>query len=103
MPLTLIVGPAGSGKLTHVLDRFLGALEAGAEPVLIVPGRSDVEVVERELLGRRPALLGGRIVTFDELLREVLERCGEAAPILADAQRRTLLAEAVAGPAPAPP
>ena len=41
------------------------------DPVLIVPNRSDVDRVERELLARRPALLGGTIGTFDDLFGRI--------------------------------
>ena len=48
MALSLIAGPANAGKVELLLDRYLAALER--EPVLIVPTRSDVERVERDLL-----------------------------------------------------
>ena len=38
-----------------------------ASPILIVPNRSDVERVERDLLARSGALLGGSIGTFDDV------------------------------------
>src|SRR4051812_46969932 len=59
VPLSLIVGPANAGKVELLLDRYLAALDR--EPILIVPNRSDVEQVERQLLARRPALLAGTI------------------------------------------
>jgi hypothetical protein len=65
MALTLLAGPANAGKVARLLERYLARLEH--EPVLIVPNRSDVERVERDLLRRRPALLGGSIGTFDDL------------------------------------
>jgi ATP-dependent helicase/DNAse subunit B len=69
VPLRLIAGPANAGKVELLLGRYLTALESsdGLEPVLIVPNRADVDRVERELLARRPALLGGSIGTFDDL------------------------------------
>jgi ATP-dependent helicase/DNAse subunit B len=69
VPLRLIAGPANAGKVELLLGRYLAALEASGElePVLIVPNRADVDRVERELLARRPALLGGSIGTFDDL------------------------------------
>src|SRR5689334_17552137 len=39
--------------------------------MLIVPNRADVDRVERELLARRPALLGGSIGTFDDLFERL--------------------------------
>ena len=69
MPLRLIAGPANAGKVELLLGRYLTALESsdGLEPMLIVPNRADVDRVERELLARLPALLGGAIGTFDDL------------------------------------
>ena len=67
--LTLITGPANAGKLRRLLDAYLEALPL--EPVLIVPNRSDVELVERELVARCGALLGGSIGTFDDLFRRI--------------------------------
>ena len=69
MPLSLIVGPANAGKVELLRDRYLAALER--EPVLIVPNRSDVDRVQRELLSRRPALFAGSIGTFDDVFERV--------------------------------
>src|ERR687888_560827 len=63
--LNLITGPANAGKVALLLRRYLEALDR--EPYLIVPNRSDVERVERDLLELQPALLGGSIGTFDDL------------------------------------
>ena len=58
------------------------------EPVLIVPNRSDVDRVERELLARRPALLGGTIGTFDDVFERIAFGGPGALPVLlADAAR----------------
>ena len=73
MGLSLVVGPAHAGKVGLLLERFAGALED--DPWLIVPNRSDVDGVERELLARRGALLAGTIGTFDSLF-ETLARGG---------------------------
>jgi ATP-dependent helicase/DNAse subunit B len=73
VPLRLIAGPANAGKVELLLGRYLAALDApaGLGPVLIVPNRADVDRVERELLARRPALLGGSIGTFDDLFERL--------------------------------
>ena len=73
MPLRLIAGPANAGKVELLLGRYLDVLDApdGPEPVLIVPNRADVDRVERQLLVRRLALLGGSIDTFDDLFRRL--------------------------------
>jgi hypothetical protein len=86
VPLSLIVGPANAGKVELLLDRYLAELER--EPVLIVPNRSDVDRVQRDLLSRRPALFAGSIGTFDD----VFERVADASrPLLSSAQRALLV------------
>ena len=65
MGLSLVYGPAHAGKVALLLDRFVAALDR--DPWLIVPNRVDVDRVERELAGRRGALLAGTVGTFDTL------------------------------------
>jgi ATP-dependent helicase/nuclease subunit B len=96
MPLQLVLGPANCGKIALLLDRFLAAADADHDPFLIVPNRTDVEAVERELVRRRGVLVGGRIGTFDDLFEEVLGRCRELRPLVGEVQRRLLLAAVVA-------
>jgi len=67
--LSLIAGPARAGKIALLLERYLDAVDRG--PVLIVPNRSDVDRVERDLLSRSPALLGGTIGTFDDVFARI--------------------------------
>ncbi len=95
MPLRLIVGPANAGKVERLLGRYLDSLER--EPVLIVPNRSDVERVERELVARRPALLGGLIGTFDDVFERVAYAGEGARPLLSQAQRALLVRRSLAG------
>ena len=57
MGLSLLAGPANAGKVALLLERYLASL--ADEPVLIVPNRSDVDRVERELLRHTGALVGG--------------------------------------------
>jgi ATP-dependent helicase/nuclease subunit B len=87
--LRLIAGPANAGKVELLLGRYLDALPL--EPVLIVPNRSDVERVERELLERRPALFGGSIGTFDDLFERLAHGAPGARPVLSQAQRTLLV------------
>jgi ATP-dependent helicase/DNAse subunit B len=90
MSLTVLTGPAGSGKTGEMLERFAGALER--EPVLVVPTYADVQRFEDELLARRPVALGGRIVTFERLVELVAAAVGHVnPPPLGRAQRRALL------------
>ena len=84
--LSLLVGPANAGKVALLLERFLAA--SASEPFLIVPNRSDVDRVERDLLARSPALFGGSIGTFDDLFRAVADT---APRVVSDAQRALVL------------
>src|SRR5438034_1240009 len=52
--LSLTAGPPNAGKVALLLERYLARLDD--EPFLIVPNRSDVDRVERDLLRRA----GGR-------------------------------------------
>ncbi|MGN6377381.1 MAG: PD-(D/E)XK nuclease family protein [Gaiellales bacterium] len=91
MPLRLVLGPANSGKIALLEERFLEAADAGRDPVLIVPNRPDADMVERDLLHRRGAVLGGSVGTFDDLFEQVRARCGEPGRPLTDTQRRLLV------------
>src|SRR5882762_9991601 len=93
MPLRLIAGPANAGKVELLLDRYLAALER--EPVLIVPNRSDVDRVERELLARRPALLGGTIGTFDDVFERIAFDSPDAHSVISSTQRALLVRRVV--------
>ncbi|MGE5273817.1 MAG: PD-(D/E)XK nuclease family protein [Verrucomicrobiota bacterium] len=95
MALTLLAGPANAGKVALLLDRYLADLRR--EPVLIVPTGSDVERVERDLLGRAGALLGGLIGTFDDLFDRIAAGNAAARPVVGEAQRALLLRRVVAG------
>jgi len=94
MALTLLAGPANAGKVALLLDRYLADLPR--EPVLIVPTGSDVERVERDLLARAGALLGGSIGTFDDVFRRIAAGNGGAKPVAGDAQRALVLRRVVA-------
>ena len=94
MALTLLAGPANAGKVAILLDRYLAEIDR--EPVLIVPNRADVDRVERDLLRRAGALMGGRIGTFDDVFRRLLRDVDDARPVASDAQRMLLARRAVA-------
>jgi ATP-dependent helicase/DNAse subunit B len=85
MGLSLVVGPAHAGKVALLLERYLA--ELSRDPWLIVPNRADVERVERDLLRRRAALLGGQIGTFDDLFEHVASGLPDARRVAGDAQR----------------
>ncbi|HEX7310966.1 MAG TPA: PD-(D/E)XK nuclease family protein [Gaiellaceae bacterium] len=89
MGLSLIAGPANAGKVALLLERYLAVLDRG--PILIVPNRSDVERVERDLLARSGALLGGSIGTFDDVFERIVRGGSGERRVLADAQRSLLV------------
>jgi len=95
VPLSLIAGPANAGKVELLLGRYVDAL--ARDPVLIVPNRSDVDRVERDLLARRPALLAGSIGTFDDLFERVAHAGDGTRPLISQAQRALLVRRVVAG------
>jgi ATP-dependent helicase/DNAse subunit B len=95
MGLSLVVGPANAGKVALLLDRYCAALDR--DPVLVVPNRAEVERIERELLERTPALLGGSIGTFDDLFDEISRAGTGARPLVTDTQRRLLVSRVVGG------
>ena len=85
MGLALVVGPAKAGKVARLLEGYLEQIDR--DPVLIVPNRSDVERIERDLLARAGALLAGSIGTFDDVFRELALADPDARPVASDAQR----------------
>lgn len=93
MPLTLLIGPANAGKVALLLDRYLEQI--GRDPVLIVPNRPDVERVERELLERGGALVGGFIGTFDDLFERIVSDDPGRRPVATEAQRQLLVRRAL--------
>src|SRR5881275_2296268 len=93
MALTLLAGPANAGKVALLLERYRDAISL--EPFLIVPNRSDVDRVERELLASSGALLGGQIGTFDDLFRRLARDGGEHRPVATDAQRALIVRRAL--------
>ena len=78
MGLALVVGPAKAGKVARLLEGYLEQIDR--DPVLIVPNRSDVERIERDLLARasssRSTISRGRFVGIF-----VTQQSGEADPL----------------------
>lgn len=89
MGLSLVVGPAHTGKVELLLDRFVAALER--DPWLIVPNRSDVERVEHELVELCGGLLAGTIATFDALFEALALGNGTRRRLLGDTERSLVL------------
>ena len=92
MALSLVAGPANAGKVALLLERYLAALDR--DPFLIVPNRSDVDRVERELVAAAGGLLGGSIGTFDDVF-ERIARGGKPLPVVGGAQQILLLRRVV--------
>jgi hypothetical protein len=106
MALTLLSGPANAGKVALLLERYLAELDR--EPVLIVPNRSDVERVERELLRAAGCLLAGSIGTFDDLFERIARQGRRWRAPISELQRTLVVRRLVDrngngdGPQPAP-
>lgn len=71
MPLTLLCGPANSGKVRLVVDRFLDACHERRGAWLVVPTGGDIVRARNEVARREPMLAGARIGTFSHLLEEL--------------------------------
>ncbi len=93
MGLTLVAGPANAGKVARLLDRYLARLDD--EPTLIVPNRSDVDRVERDLLARCGCLFAGSIGTFDDLFGRLAG--DERRAVATDVQRTLVLRNVLQG------
>jgi PD-(D/E)XK nuclease superfamily len=93
VPLKLIHGPLNSGRRGLVLGGFVAALDR--DPVLVVPNVDDVFDFEREI-SERGAALGGAVMTFGGLFREIAAASGArlGAPLTA-AQRRRAVSVAI--------
>jgi ATP-dependent helicase/DNAse subunit B len=92
--LSLLVGPANAGKVALLLERYLDALPR--EPFLIVPNRSDVDRVERQLVARNGCLFGGTIGTFDDVFERLTWDDRTRQPLATEAQQHLALRRAIA-------
>lgn len=98
MPLKLIQGPPNSGRAGQILALFHEALDRN--PALVLPTRDDVYRFER-LLCEGGATLGGSVLTFEDLFREVAWACGAPARgELTPAQRLAAVAAGIAAARP---
>ena len=94
MALTLLAGPANAGKVALLLERYLADLDR--EPILIVPNRSDVDRVEREIrrnprryvaqetiaLSRHPTVCGSRLEPRHVDLRPFVLTAGDDVSVI---------------------
>src|SRR4051794_17053850 len=92
MPLHLITGPANAAKAGEVLRRFREA--GGRSPLLTVPRGPDVDHYQREL-ARSGALVGGSVVPFSSLVREIAAAVGVEGRALGPVARERIVAAAV--------
>jgi ATP-dependent helicase/DNAse subunit B len=95
LPLKLIHGPPNSGRADRIEDLFRAALDR--DPVLVLPTLDDVFRFERSLC-RSGAVLGGSVMTFRDLFREVESSTGAPAgqqQELTPAQRRAVVSVAI--------
>ncbi|HWC85505.1 MAG TPA: PD-(D/E)XK nuclease family protein [Solirubrobacteraceae bacterium] len=92
MPVTLVLGPANSAKAAEVLGAYRAAARRGA--ILVVPTALDREHYRREVLAEG-AVLGGEVLTFPGLAREIARRAGYEGRTLAPLQRERALRASV--------
>ena len=90
MSITLVTGPANSGKAEVVMDAVRRHLAHGQEPLLVVPTRPDVEYYMRELAGGE-ATMGARVAVFSDLIEELVLRAGIREPVLGGLARERLI------------
>ena len=85
--LTLVLGPANSGKMGHVLAWWRERLPQ--KPVVVVPTAPDALEFSLEMAGRAGCLVGqSRALTFDGLVRLVV---GQSPRYTADVERDLVL------------
>jgi ATP-dependent helicase/DNAse subunit B len=92
MSLSLITGPANAAKAGEVLRRFRAAHERS--PLLVVPRAADVDHYQREL-AVDGALVGGSVVPFGSLVREIAAAVGVEGRPLGPVARERVVAAAV--------
>lgn len=93
MPLTLITGPANSGKARAVLEAVRAEAARGREPILVLPTRADLEHYRREL-AEGDAVIGVRLERFAGLVSEIARRAGVSGRPLGALARERLAAVA---------
>jgi ATP-dependent helicase/DNAse subunit B len=89
--LTLVTGPANSGKAEVVLSAVRGHLAHGREPWLVVPRHADSDAYLRELADEGVAM-GVRVVRFRGLMDEAVRRAGFGGRALGALARERVIA-----------
>jgi ATP-dependent helicase/DNAse subunit B len=90
MSIELVTGPANAGKAQVVMDAVRRHLAHGRAPLLVVPTRTDVNHYLGELAGGQAAM-GVRVVVFDGLIEELVQRAGIAEPLLGALARERVI------------
>lgn len=86
MPLSVIKGPPNSGRTEQVRREYVELLSR--RPILVVPTADDVSDWERRLTRDRQAFLGARILTFKDLVKEILKAGHTERPTVISGLRR---------------
>jgi len=94
VPLTLVTGPANAAKAGKVLDSFRRHAEQGDAPLLVVPTAADRDSYSRELL-QAGALVGGRVLTWEDLIGLLARRFGVTGRLIGPLRRRALVRRAI--------
>ncbi len=94
---TLFHGPFGAGQSRHARDAVCAAADAGARDILhVVANRAAALAVRSELVNRRKAVFGLRVITLKGLPREIERRARiKGAAIAGGAVDELLLERAV--------
>ncbi|MBK9120872.1 MAG: exodeoxyribonuclease V subunit gamma [Phycisphaerales bacterium] len=101
MAVTFIIGRAGAGKTAHCLRAVAMALEEaprdGGRLILLVPEQASFQV-ERALAGatRLRGYVRAEVLSFSRLAQRLFDQLGSA-PVVVDAEARTLALRALAG------
>jgi ATP-dependent helicase/DNAse subunit B len=90
MSIVLVTGPANSGKAEVAMATVRRHIGHRAEPLLVVPTRTDVEYYLRELAGGEAAM-GVGVLVFDGLVEELVRRSGIEARTVGRLARERLI------------
>ncbi len=104
MGLTLITGPAQSGKTSAALERLAGysPVDLAQKVRYVVPTKESARQVESRLIRRLGAecLLGNVVCTFFSLTSEIVAREGLASSLISDEKKELTLRKLVQDSAP---
>ncbi|MBQ6569625.1 MAG: hypothetical protein IJL87_05165, partial [Clostridia bacterium] len=95
--LNLLLGPAGAGKTTHLLDICDAAAEKGGEVIYIVPEQASFDAERRILqqLGEKKAILC-EVLSFTRLCHRIMRTYGRIASArLSESGKAALMSRAV--------